>query len=650
MSRSSSRSRGGARLCGALLALVLGTFGALRAARAGCFDVKDAEFARLRPLVSQDAKKALIAVNRLLAGLPADAARTEPKRLAALYALQSDAYGELGLDIPSRASALKGLALLRGRTDMLRLVLVSDYGLSFREPAGIDKALTRIKRARAAQRPGSRSDICLQIVQGSMNQQRDRSDLATRELTQAYLQSASPALAEPRMDAASLLATALRRMGDFDGALGLIGQVIRWDTARGSESNLAIDAYLQGQILRAMGHFRRALVSLRRARAISLSQDAPQGVAYADLRICQSEIRLGQFTAARRDCNRAAPVFAAGKATEMVKETHALLARIDLADGHAARSLAILNGVLSHDGRDMVAHEVPPAYLARARASAALGDYRNAYEDLRQYLRLYSARNETARVRLQEALEVRFHAKEEIERNAVLRRKLRAAAVRAGRQRQLLQWIEIASIAGTLVIVLLSYILMAGRRHRRQLQHLANEDNLTGAPNRGHTARLAAAALQAALAHSQPLTVALLDFDHFKEINDQCGHAAGDYVLREFARLARGMLRATDVLGRWGGEEFLLILPDTTIGSALSSVERLRLLALGIVPPSGQRIESWPRVTFSAGLATTAEGAKTLDEIVARADAALYEAKNAGRDLVRIDGESCRNAANGAQM
>ena len=253
-------------------------------------------------------------------------------------------------------------------------------------------------------------------------------------------------------------------------------------------------------------------------------------------------------------------------------------------------------------------------------------------------------------MRLQEALEVRFHAKEEIERNAVLRRKLRAAALQAGRQRQLLQWIEIASIAGTLVIVLLSYILMAGRRHRRQLLHLANEDNLTGAPNRGHTAQLAAAALQNALARSQPLTVALLDFDHFKEINDQCGHAAGDYVLREFARLARGTLRATDVLGRWGGEEFLLILPDTTIGSALSSIERLRQQALGIVPPSGGRLETWPRVTFSAGLATTAEGAGTLDEIVARADAALYEAKNAGRDLVRIDGEGYRNTANGAPL
>jgi diguanylate cyclase len=172
---------------------------------------------------------------------------------------------------------------------------------------------------------------------------------------------------------------------------------------------------------------------------------------------------------------------------------------------------------------------------------------------------------------------------------------------------------------------------------------LAGEDNLTGMPNRGHTAKLAMAALEAAAAR-QPLTVAIIDFDHFKNINDRCGHAAGDYVLKEFARVSRGSLRAGDILGRWGGEEFLLILPDTTLDAALASVERLRALALSI--QVGSSTEGDPvRVTFSAGLATTADGARSLDEIIARADAALYEAKNQGRDLVRIDQESYQTAS-----
>jgi diguanylate cyclase (GGDEF)-like protein len=195
-----------------------------------------------------------------------------------------------------------------------------------------------------------------------------------------------------------------------------------------------------------------------------------------------------------------------------------------------------------------------------------------------------------------------------------------------------------------IAIALLSYILLTNLRYRRELMRLAREDNLTGMPNRGHTAALATAALEIAATRHQPLTVAIIDLDHFKGINDRYGHAGGDYVLKEFARVSRGSLRDGDVLGRWGGEEFLLILPDTTLDAALASVERLRALALAIQVPSSTAGDP-ARVTFSTGLATTAEGARSLDEIIARADAALYEAKNQGRDLVRIDHESYQTAS-----
>jgi diguanylate cyclase (GGDEF)-like protein len=198
------------------------------------------------------------------------------------------------------------------------------------------------------------------------------------------------------------------------------------------------------------------------------------------------------------------------------------------------------------------------------------------------------------------------------------------------------------------VIALLSYILVTNLRYRRQLMRLATEDNLTGIPNRGRTVELATAALAAAATQSRPLTVAIIDLDHFKTINDRCGHATGDHVLKEFARVSRGSLRAGDVLGRWGGEEFLLILPNTTLDAALASVERLRVLALAIQVPGADK-EAPIHVTFSAGLATTADGARSLDEIIARADAALYEAKNEGRDLVRIDRESYQTASTGVR-
>ncbi|MGH8300309.1 MAG: GGDEF domain-containing protein, partial [Steroidobacteraceae bacterium] len=276
-------------------------------------------------------------------------------------------------------------------------------------------------------------------------------------------------------------------------------------------------------------------------------------------------------------------------------------------------------------------------------ANDALHHYHQAYLDLAEYLRRYHAHNVARRMRLQETVRERSLAETEIARNAVLQRQLDVTRERATRQTQTLRWVAAAGTAGALVIVLLSYILITNLRHRRQLMRLATEDNLTGMPNRGHTVKLASAAGQ-----NRPLTIAIMDLDHFKNINDRCGHAAGDHVLREFARVSRGSLRGADILGRWGGEEFLLILPDTTLDAALASIERLRVLALGIRVPHGEG-ETPLRVTFSAGLATTADGARSLDEIIGRADAALYEAKNEGRDLVRIDRESYQTASTGVR-
>ncbi len=633
-----------ATLRGCAAALLFGAWALGPAARAGCFDVRAPVFRELRPLVMQNPGRALSEVKARMDALPPDAAQREPRTLAALYAIRASAYGELTLTHPQRAAARAGLALLGDRTDPLRLELLANYGSSFSSAAAITRALVEINRTRALLPPGSRSDVCLEISQGFMNMLRNRASLAIRELTQAYMESVANKLTLARVEASEGLAVALRSMGDNHEALNYIRPQIDWDKAHHASDDLSGGVYFKGEILRAMGHYHRAIAALRQSRAISSSVGDQQGTAYSNLRICETDIALKHYAAARRACDRAAPVLAAGKVASMIKETHVQLARIDLAQGDPRRALQLLNHVLDKHGADMVAFTVAPAYLARAEANAALHHYSGAYHDLATYMRLYTAQNRSNQARLREALEVRFQAKQEFQRNAVLRRKLQAASDEATKQKQLLLWMKAAGIGGALVIALLSYIVIADRRHRRQLVLLANADPLTGMPNRGRTAQLATAALTEALEHSRPLTVALIDFDYFKTINDQCGHAAGDHVLREFARLSRGALRAGDILGRWGGEEFLLVLPDATLDSALATVERLRVLALGIQIPCPEPQIPLPRVTFSAGLASTADGPRTLDEIVARADVALYEAKDAGRDAVRISKARAQSA------
>ena len=631
----------------ALAALAL-FLGGTAAAKADCFPVPDAAYVALDPLVDKNAREALLEVAARLPPLERARKAGNSRQLAALYAVQADAYSMLELDHEARAAAARGLALVGGPTDPLRLELLATAALNVYTQDGIREALGTIRAARASQPRNSLSDLCLEITLGTLEGRADQHALATRTETQAYHDSEAPDRGEAHAQAAIELSSALRGTGDFQEALTLVREKIAWDRAHEDSLALSVSTYLEGGILNAMREFQAAIATFEQARRLSVSLADHQGVAFADMRICQSLIELNRYAQARPRCDSAARIFAAAGSTDVLKETQEDLANIDLQQGRPRRALDILDQVLDHQGTDMAPSRVAIAYRTRARAHAALHDYPHAYSDLEEYLRRYRAENLARRLRMQTTVKERSLAQQEIERNAVLQRQLELTRARALRQSEKLRWVAAANTAGVLVIALLSYILISYLRHRRQLMRLATEDNLTGMPNRGRTVELATAALEAAAAQRRPLTVAIIDLDHFKTINDRCGHAAGDYVLREFARVSRGSLRAADILGRWGGEEFLLILPDTTLDAALASVERLRVVALSIQVPSSTA-EDPVRVTFSAGLATTAEGPRSLDEIIARADAALYEAKHEGRDLVRIDRESYQTASTGVR-
>jgi diguanylate cyclase (GGDEF)-like protein len=165
------------------------------------------------------------------------------------------------------------------------------------------------------------------------------------------------------------------------------------------------------------------------------------------------------------------------------------------------------------------------------------------------------------------------------------------------------------------------------------IRTLATIDELTALSNRRHMNEMLAAEERRHRPAGVSLSVtciALLDIDFFKQINDRHGHAAGDEVLRRFAAAARAELRAGDVLARWGGEEFLLMLPDTSEAAAQAVVERIRA-RVGLLEVDG--VTEDRRISFSAGL-TARRGAEALADTVNRADKALYQAKSSGRDRV----------------
>jgi diguanylate cyclase (GGDEF)-like protein len=173
---------------------------------------------------------------------------------------------------------------------------------------------------------------------------------------------------------------------------------------------------------------------------------------------------------------------------------------------------------------------------------------------------------------------------------------------------------------------------------------LARTDQLTGLRNRRAILERLAELIALSERHDRPLSVALVDLDHFKRINDDAGHLVGDRVLREVTGAIDQLLRTGDVVGRWGGDELLVVLPETTAPEAGRSMERIsrrvrREVTLRVADGADSEAPSviLP-VTLSIGVAQRALG-DGLDGLLGRADRALYRAKEAGRDRVVVDGE-----------
>jgi diguanylate cyclase (GGDEF)-like protein len=178
----------------------------------------------------------------------------------------------------------------------------------------------------------------------------------------------------------------------------------------------------------------------------------------------------------------------------------------------------------------------------------------------------------------------------------------------------------LSSVAALLAAVLNRTRLISG------LLEAANTDELTGLANRRRLFDVLQHEMARARRSGQPLSVAMMDLDYFKRYNDTFGHSAGDELLQRFAMRTGSRVRAQDLLSRYGGEEFCLVLPDTDLHGAMALVDGLRAKGAG-------QDRLGRRVTFSAGLATW-DGAESAEELVFRADASLYRAKAAGRDRV----------------
>ncbi len=180
--------------------------------------------------------------------------------------------------------------------------------------------------------------------------------------------------------------------------------------------------------------------------------------------------------------------------------------------------------------------------------------------------------------------------------------------------------------------VVVSRDLTQRKRQEDNMKTLASVDPLTGAYNRRKGDALLAVEFSERKRHGRPFAVLMLDIDHFKAVNDRFGHAAGDAVLCALVHACRKELRPMDAVIRWGGEEFLIVLPNTGEAEAMSAAERLR----AAVAPEGVAASEGVSISFTISVGVALPLGDSASELLSRCDRALYAAKTAGRNRVML--------------
>lgn len=172
-------------------------------------------------------------------------------------------------------------------------------------------------------------------------------------------------------------------------------------------------------------------------------------------------------------------------------------------------------------------------------------------------------------------------------------------------------------------------IIQRERMLQDEMVRLSQQDHLTGLFNRRRITELLQSEIERALRYQTKFSVILMDIDHFKAVNDRLGHQAGDEVLMGIADIVRSGVRAADLVGRWGGEEFVIISPETDIGGSYSLAEKIRTrLESADLGEAGHKTASFGVTAFDDG--------DDVESLIARADAGLYAAKQGGRNRIEV--------------
>jgi len=443
-------------------------------------------------------------------------------------------------------------------------------------------------------------------------------------LQNAYRLSAQLGDEKGRLEALSNIANVYAdvHVAQYDRAIEYYRQLLGNYEKHGQPSDVADTLFNIGSTFETKGDFAAAELHFRRALAMFQKLQRPSDVAYTKRALGLALMKQGRASEALPLLDEAVAFYEKAHDAEGTASAKQYLGMVYRRLGRFREALTELDAARRYFEQEKNVRFLEKNAEEGALAYAQLGDWRNAYDAEARHTAIAQTLAAMRNDELSSRLRVAFDSEKKDRENRALAREngLRAVALREAERSRKLQIAVSALIA--LLAAAMAILFWRQVVNTRRMRAMAMTDELTRLPNRRHILALAEIAFDAAKREGRAAAVIVLDIDRFKRINDTFGHAAGDAVLRSVAHTCRAELRATDQIGRIGGEEFLVVLHSATAEQAHEIAERLRLaverLDLSSIAPN-------LHTTISLGVCVTSD--YNTSAAIATADAMLYRAK-----------------------
>jgi diguanylate cyclase (GGDEF)-like protein len=426
------------------------------------------------------------------------------------------------------------------------------------------------------------------------------------------------------------MAIGYRRVGDFLQAERFLTSAIARMQDKKDWEELATNDIQLGFVHLESGAPEKGQTAFLQAIEVASQHGFPDSVNGARLGLAEAQITLGDPKAAMDTLAQANAGFTANKDDSSNDMLLILTGQALAKQGEHDAALAHYKLALPLVQRNGNKRYLAEIYKLRAESEEALGNTGGALQEYKHYTDLQIALQGKMRLEQSRMLGYEYEIRRRDFENRQLRADAEAKQLQVTALERVRHWQTLTLVLAGLFVALLTSLALRQWNKSRRLRSLAMTDPLTSVSSRIGIEYEADQAMADAARTRQPLSLLVLDLDHFKTVNDRFGHAAGDRVLRDTAAAWHAQLRGRDPLGRIGGEEFVVVCADTALEQAMHVASRLieatKALRFDDIDPDF-------RVSVSIGAASHVQG-ESRHELFARADAALYRAKQRGRDRV----------------